>query len=195
MVDIKTLWKSQKPEDTVTLDDIRQRATKFQRRVRNRNLREYVAAAVVVVWFGWYIWALPGLLVKIGSALCIAGVLFIVWQLHRRAASQVLPREVGSTGYLDFHRKALARQRDALRTVWRWYLAPLVPGMAVMLAGVYFNAPPAMRAVVLHSILAWYLPCAVLVFGAIWWLNMWGAKRLQKRIDEIDRLQSNRGNE
>src|SRR5665213_1136508 len=122
MVDAKSLWRSQKTEEIVTLENIHARAGKFQKRVRARNLREYIAAAVVVIGFGAYIWLLPGMLAKTGSALVIAGTLYVVWQLHRRGASQNLPHESEASGFVDFHRRALVRQRDALKTVWRWYL-------------------------------------------------------------------------
>lgn len=192
MADVKSLWRGQKTEETVTLEDIRNRATKFQRRVRNRNLREYAAAALAVLIFSAYIWVLPGLMVKGGSALCIAGVLYVVWQLHRRGSAQAVPAEATAAGLLDFHRQALVRQRDAVRSVWRWYLGPPLPGMIVMLAAVWYNAAPAARTGRLVIVLAATVALIVFTFGTIWWLNAYGAKKLQQRIDEIDRLRQDR---
>ena len=41
--DPRNLWQSQEGEDvTITLEEIRLRAARFERRIRRRNLREYV---------------------------------------------------------------------------------------------------------------------------------------------------------
>lgn len=188
MADIKTLWKTQNTEGTVTLANIHDNAAHFERRVRRRNMREYIAAAIAVAVLGLYVWRLPGLLAKAGSALCIAGVLYVVWQLHSRASADASPDDSSAVALVDFHRRMLIRQRDALRTVWRWYLAPLVPGMLVLLTGVYFGAVGATRVMVLSHILTWVLPLFILAFGGVWWLNAGAARRLQRRIDELDEL-------
>lgn len=184
MADIKTLWKDQKQEEIVTLENVRARADNFQHRIRLRNVVEYTAAAVVPL-FAWYIYDLPGLLVKLGSGLCIAGLLFIVWQLHRRGSAESLPETTG-LGLIDFHRRALIRQRDALRSVWKWYLAPIVPGFLTMMAGFYFAAPEPMRATVLYYLATRLVPLIALVFGFVLFTNRRGAKRLQKQIDQLD---------
>ena len=51
--DLGEVWRRQKVEHTqMTLDEIRARARKFQRRILFRNFRECAAIAVVVVFFG-----------------------------------------------------------------------------------------------------------------------------------------------
>lgn len=187
MPDIKTLWRNQKTEETVTLENLQARAGVFQQRIRRRNFIEYAAAAFVIPVFAFYIYALPGMLVKLGSGLCIAGLLYIVWQLHRRGSAEDLP-ETSALGLIDFHRRALARQRDALLTVWKWYLAPIVPGFLVMMAGFYFDAPEQMRAKVLYAVMTRLVPLIALVFGFILFANGRGAKKLQKKIDELDTM-------
>ena len=48
--DLGEVWRRQKVEHTqMTLDEIRARARKFQRRILFRNFRECAAIAVVVV--------------------------------------------------------------------------------------------------------------------------------------------------
>jgi len=185
MADIKNLWQSQKQEEPVTLENVHARAGTFQRRIRRRNLIEYAAGAVAISVFAWYIYALPGLMVKIGSGFCIAGILFILWQLHRRIGAEILP-ETSGLGLIDFHRRALARQRDGLRTVWKWYIAPVIPGFLTMTAGFYFDAPEPMRAAVLYDLFTRLVPFLVLVTGYVLFVNARGARKLQKRIDELD---------
>jgi hypothetical protein len=187
--DAKTLWRNQPSEETVvTLDNIRDRAEQFQSQVRRRNMREYLAAPVVVVVCGVFMWFFPGWMMKTGSALFIIAVLLVVWQLHKRAAAKMLPGNSGMP-LVVFHREALIRQRDALRSVGTWYLAPFIPGFVLLVLGRYFqfHAPGRTLAwdrqiIILCAIMA------VLAFGIVWVLNAWGAERLQRKIDQLDGL-------
>jgi hypothetical protein len=79
------------------------------------------------------------------------------------------------------------RQREALRTVWSWYLAPFVPGMLVFLAGVSFTeANPAPLSVRLGVFLAG-LGIMAAVFAAIAWINALAVKKLDAEIAALDR--------
>ncbi|MBP6690538.1 MAG: hypothetical protein KA153_11140, partial [Hyphomonadaceae bacterium] len=94
--------------------------------------------------------------------------------------------DAGAQSWATFHRAELTRQRDALRTVWSWYLAPFVPGMLVFLAGVSFTpenpAPfPARLGVFLAG-----LGIMAGVYAVIWWLNAIVAKRLDSEIAALD---------
>jgi hypothetical protein len=94
-----------------------------------------------------------------------------------------LPEDLGVTASIEFHRRELVRQRDMLRSVWRWYIAPIVPGLAVFLAG---TMPP-------HSPFWVYLLLALfflVILGGIVWLNRRGADRLDRQIAELDNLKS-----
>src|SRR5215472_8507582 len=137
--DLKSLWRNQPTEDRpVTLDNIRKNAETFQAQIRRRNLREIVAAVVVLLVFGWYTWIFPGWMIKTGSVLAMVGTLWIVWQLRRRAAAATLPENSG-IALVDFHRQELVRQRDAAKSVAWWYIAPVVPGVVMITLGRYFQ--------------------------------------------------------
>jgi hypothetical protein len=189
--DARTIWQNQETEGTtVTLEDIHARAATFEKRVRNRNLGEYVAAAFVVVAFGFVAWHAPGWMIKLGSGLSMAAAIFVTWQLHRRGRAHAVP-DGGAAGLLAFHREALARQRDALRTVGLWYLLPVLPGFVLMMLGRYtqFHAPGRTIATD-HMIIIFTAVIVALVFVAVLLLNLWGAARLQNRIHELDRLRA-----
>lgn len=82
--DAKSVWKNQNVEAAVvSLAELRKRANKFERRVFWRNLREYAAGAIVVAAFGFYIWKFPIPMVRFGSILVIAGVLYVVYMLQK----------------------------------------------------------------------------------------------------------------
>ncbi|MGA9796024.1 MAG: hypothetical protein WBQ17_10880 [Rhizomicrobium sp.] len=190
--DAKSIWQNQKTEDTtVTLEDIRNRAAKFQKRVRNRNLREYIASAIVIAVFGFYALHLPGWMTKLGSAMTIAAMLFVTWQLHRRGQAHDTPDGATTARLLAFHREELSRQRDMVRTVLWWYMAPFLPGIALIFLGRYFQSHvPGRTLAEDHLVILLGGIIAALIVAIVWLLNMWAAARLQNRIDELDRLRA-----
>jgi Flp pilus assembly protein TadB len=180
--DIKALWREQKTEGhPMSLAQIHARG--FQSRIRRRNLVEYVASAIVVAAFSGYVVFLPSPILKLASAMIVVGTLLVVWQLHKRGSARSLPPGASGQSSLAFHRAELVRQRDALRTVWLWYLMPFAPGMVLFNAGLLLHQP--------GPPLTQRLPVPVVgaaVFLGIWLLNRRGAKRLQREIDDLDAI-------
>ncbi|MGO9009918.1 MAG: hypothetical protein ACLQPN_07430 [Bryobacteraceae bacterium] len=181
-------WRNQPGENiTMSLEEIRRRAGKFQRRVWWRNAREYVAVAIVVLIFGFYLKWYPNPVARAGSVMIIAGALYVAYELHRRASSEAMPEGSEFEPCLGFHRRALERQRDALANVWSWYLGPIIPGLAVFLAGTGVAAPiPLFYGVLVTAVRA-------AVVGVIFWLvaklNHRAARKLQAQIDELKALE------
>ena len=186
MTDIKTLWKNQTPEETVTLANIHAKAAQFQTRIHRRNMIEYVASAFVVVVFGWYIWIFPGWMMKTGSALVILAVLHIVWRLHRSGAARTVP---DALDLVAFHRQELVRQQKLVRTAWSWYILPTVPGMLLMLLGRWYQVHVPWRTLRSdHEVIVLGAIIAALIVAIVWLVQVIGAARLQRKIDELDRL-------
>jgi len=167
------------------LEEVRKGASKFYRFVFWRNAVEYTAGAIVVVSFTTYVFILPLLLQRIGSAMIVVGAFYALWQLHRRA-SAVPPESAGTMPLYLFARAQFVRQREALRGIFWWYLLPFLPGLALLLAGSMY-APdthpdgPGWRDAVGVTVVA-------AVFYGVWWLNQRAVRKLQKHIDEIDAL-------
>jgi len=173
--DIGNLWQGQETEKmTITLDEIRFKATRFERRIHWRNMREYMAAAVVVAIFAANAWRQHGW-DRLPPLLLIAGTLYSMFELSRRGAN-AMPAEAGMTACLDFYRRELERQRDALRSVWRWYLLPLVPGLAATLI--------VSRGIAVAKLIA-IAALFALVLGGVWGVNQWAAKKLERKIRDL----------
>jgi hypothetical protein len=181
---IRNVWQNQPVENKqMSLEEIRTKAGRFEKRIHNRNLREYAGAALGIAWYTFYIFKFHDPLVRTGAALVIAGVLYMVVQLYRRASAGALPADLAVTASIEFHRRELVRQRDLLRSVWRWYVAPMVPGLVVFAAG----------SIPRHSPFWVYLAVALFFLaglGGIVWLNYRGAQRLGRQIAELDNLES-----
>jgi hypothetical protein len=184
--DLGEVWRRQKVEHTqMTLDEIRAKAHKFQRKIVFRNLREYAAIAVVVVFFGLSMEKYPPFM-RAGAGLSIAGGLYVAYQLYRRGSAKTMAADLAPASCLDFHRRELERQRDLLQGIWSWYLGPLIPGLALLVVGAGMANPG-------HSRNAWrflsiYSSAVALAFHFVARLNRRAAQRLQRRIDELDAM-------
>ena len=182
--DLRNVWQNQPVENApMPLEEIQRRALRFEKRIDRRNLREYAGAAIGIAAYTFYIFIFHSLVIRAGSVLVIAGVLYVVVQLYRRGSSGSLPADLAITASIEFHRRELVRQRDLLRSVWRWYIGPIVPGLVVFSAG---SMPP-------HSPVWAYFALALfflVTLGGIVWLNHRGAQRLDRQIAELDNLEN-----
>jgi hypothetical protein len=190
------LWQSQPGERLrVSPEDLQRRMSKFERTIARRNLLEYVAAAFVITIFVYYAWMFPTLLLRLGCGLLIVGTLYVVYQLHRRASARPVPADLGLRSCADFQRAELERQREALRSVWSWYLMPFLPGMFVFLSGLYEfvrriaqAAGRPFHAGIAVGALGFVAVGVLAVFVGIWRLNEWAANKLQAQIDQLTAL-------
>ena len=189
--DIQDLWQSQPTEPPrISIEDLRRKMSKFERIIFWRNIREYAAGVFVVTAYGFYEWRFPQPLMRVGSGLVIAATLYVMFQLHRRASVQRAPADLGLSTSIEFHRRALIRQLDALRTIWSWYILPFVPGFAVFLTGSAISQRAAHPMSLFHLLRGYSIPVglvAVVSFG-VWKLNQRAARKLQTQIDEMTAL-------
>ena len=164
-----------------SLEQVRTKAARFDRRIRIRNGIEYGAGVIVFVVFLAYVIFLPGFWVKVASVLIIIGLCISMWQFHRRASLLRAPDDAPASALLKHHRRSLARQRDALRSIFWWYLLPYIPGLLLFLAAI---KPPPGREWAVLVVAAFIL----LVLLSIWYANQRGAAKLQRQIDELDSM-------
>ena len=94
--DIRNAWQSQGPTPALpSLDDLRRKADKFTGQIARRNFREYSVSALLVAYFGYCAWTSRAPMMQAGYGLTIAGLLYMVYQLHRRAGLEPTPAELG----------------------------------------------------------------------------------------------------
>ncbi len=178
--DARQLWREQAVPALQALptDELAAQSRQLRHKLSRRNRRETLAAALVALVFLAYAWIFPHWLTKLGALLVVAGEAVMLWQLKRRASLQPLPEALGAS-LLQFHRAELARQRDALRSVWRWYVAPIVPGLLLFLCG---------RQIENGHWQAWPFVVTALVLAAVVWINRRAAQQLQREIEALDGL-------
>ena len=183
---VKQVWKASITEPMLPdLATVRASAKRFYRQVRRRNAMEYSACIIVVIWFSGCAVFLQSLAMRIGALMIVLGTLIVAWQLHRIASPAIPPEGASAEPVLIHQRAQLVRQRNAVASVFYWYLLPLIPGMLVFILAPALShgpaslvhAPPTMWIVLISAIAA---------FVGVWLLNQRAAMRLQKRIEEID---------
>ena len=184
---LHALWQGSEPIlAPLPLDEIKRQAGRFGDAIRRRNRREYVATALVVAVFAFYAAIFAEPLVKLGSLLIIAGALVVAWQLARRTSRADPDAEAQDIS--GYYRARLVREEHMLARVGRWYLAPFVPGLLLLLLG-------QAKASGMGGSLVFLLVAALqlLVFGGIWILNRRAAAMLRARISRIDRTRTHEG--
>jgi hypothetical protein len=180
------LWQNQKTEGVrMSVEQVRLEARRFQRKISARNLREYVAALAVFAFFGYEFLRVRGLpLLRVGFGLILAGTAYLVWHLLSKGSPAEADESAGLSGWIEFRRRELVRQRDLLQGIWRWYLGPVIPGILVVV--IAFGRVVWRR--VAHP--AFLVGTDVLLMAAVFFVldrvNAKGARKLQWQIDELD---------
>src|SRR5450755_2172561 len=101
--DMTDVWKSQPVGSIeISLAEIHRKASRFEKRISRRNLREYVAGVIVIVFFGYYISIFHSALTRAGCGLVIAGALFIGLTLHKRGPSKAIPADLAVRSGTEF---------------------------------------------------------------------------------------------
>ena len=176
--ELQRLWQSQPCNPApVAVEQIRRNAATFHSCIRNRNLREFIAGALAILWFAWFDFHARTWLDHVAFTLLIMGLVYVIWHLYRHGATRRLPAEYGLVDASSFHRGELIRQRDLLNGVVRWYLAPCVPGY---LALIYSAARTrgSVAGVPAAAVL-------VVVYVVVWWINRRAVDRLNRQIEEL----------
>ena len=186
--DLQTLWQQQKVEAIeMSVEQLERKARRYQSKIRRRNLLEYLAVAVIIPYMAFVIWKFPQPLIQLAAGLSIAGAVYLAIQLYRRGSAQASPQDRALKPWIEYHRTELRRQRDLLSSSWRWYLGPLIPGLACfVIAGILVNPGR------LQHPTAFVSAYAVVAAAAILWVRRWHvrcARKLDRQIGELDAMQ------
>src|SRR5580704_16189032 len=96
--DPRSLWQGQEVEKVIlTVDEVRSRAARFERRIHRRNVGEYLVGALMIALFTHQLWRTHGWRAT-PAVLMIVGIIYVMFQLHRRASARPLPADVGIRG-------------------------------------------------------------------------------------------------
>jgi membrane protein implicated in regulation of membrane protease activity len=165
----------------------RTRATAFEKTIRRRNALEYAAGGLVVVGFAamaFFFASVGEWMIAATSIAILVAAVFVVAKLRRDGSARLRRPEQTCREHL---REQLVRQRDLLRSVPKWYLAPFIPG----LLGLYIVVTVEVAAIhgwatALDGI--WFKAVATAAFFIfVAWLNLRAARKIDREIGALDR--------
>ncbi len=183
------LWQSASGDAQFSAPaDCAKRVRKFEQRVQIRNLVEYVAGGFVAVLFtGLTIGALikDELGIALASALILVGIGVLLWNLHRRAGNLDRRPEDACIAHL---RRQYHQQYSALSAVPRWYIGPLIPGIALFFGVITARVAEVTGWARAIEGIAGPVGIVLGVFGLIMLANWIAARSLRHQIDALDAL-------
>lgn len=175
------LWKEQPVVSAVINADVLKNLSKsLRRRLLVRDAIEQTAGLLAMLIFIDIAWLSGDPIVCIAVAIQACGILAVMHNLWRR---QRVPPALYAETSLAFHLALLTRHRDAVGSVWRWYLAPLLPGViAFSLALAHVTAREAGRFWLLPIMAIIMLVPGALIFVGVDWMNRRAARCLDREI-------------
>lgn len=171
--ELNELWCGQTPGPPIKGEDMMtiamERANRFDRTIKARNLREIVAGLIVAGFFGFVAWQSPNTLSRAGHLLVAASGLWVVFYMLRFGREEPAPAPERSVA--DFQ-QALVRKYDhqirLLKRVKYWYVLPPYVGLVMASAGMLMADAASGRPVWPQWVA---MGAYSAVFGTVWWLN------------------------
>jgi hypothetical protein len=185
--DACALWQSDTAEMLRVLPEkLQRKAELVDRGVRRTALILYGTCALQIAVFLSFLVLFRDPLRRVGAILTLVGLTYLIYQMRRHHVdTTALARATQADPSVIFYRALLQQRRDFHRGIWLWSrLAVFLPGPAVFMYGAA-RADPA-EATVTYVVLAIFL----LLGAAAVPLNVLvAAGRIQKKIDELDRIE------
>ena len=198
--DVVTLWQAQGTDGfRMSTEEIHKKIETMNRVLRRWAFDVYLVCALMIVIAISAMFLGLNTLETVGAILGIIGFSYLAWQIRQ---NRFRGAATGDTASLDHLRTELARRRDFHRGARLWSrVLLLVPGLLVFYAGFAQEHPevlwikastrfagaslPTLEVQIIRfEIISW----VVLAIAAIP-LNLWMARRYQRQIDELTRLQ------
>lgn len=181
---MQQLWQQQPAEGMrMSIDEIRRRAVKFEKRIIWRNAREYIAGGIGMALMAYFLVRAHDSLSRAAFGLLIAGTAYALFHLYLKGRPGTASEQVGAQ-CANFFLDELERTRKLVNNLW-WYLGPLVPGMLLLTVASARLRPQPMA--LLGLAIGDLFIAAAFVF--VIRLNKRAARCLQKQIDELRSLQ------
>ena len=185
--DLRKLWQQQQtPQLALNVAALRAKAISFRRGKGFDDSLRFLGVGFIVVFlpiilFRRYGWELHGILAKLGALAMAAGAAYVLFQL-RKYWTRAVPPESAAASLLAFHLQELTRRRDLLMNFWRLIVAPLVPGVLLLMTDVFLRP---------GNPIPMLLPSATILALAVLtsWMNRRRGQQLQREIDALVALQ------
>lgn len=164
------------------------RASAFERSIARRNRRERIAGWIQIPFWGglagFFLWQSEWL-VGLSLLLVCVGVLMVLHNLSRRADN--LPPQPEEPCLVHLERQ-YRRQYDALMSVPRWYIGPLVPGALAFFAAVTASVAESKGWIAALEGALWPFTVTFGLFAVVIILNCVAAKAIAAELAKLKAL-------
>jgi hypothetical protein len=180
---LRALWRDQPVKEVpeMTIQALRERSHALAKKMSWRRWAETISGAIsmaLLTALAAHLRAAP--LVQIACAMLVIGEGIVIANLWRRGRPGEAPLDGSTASHLAQLRADLAKERDLLASVARWYLAPTLPGL------VFFPIAAALEIGVSAVVVgAWTIASLVIVEAIIVLVQRRAARRLTQEIDAL----------
>ena len=139
--ELKKIWQSSpnvervKFEKSRLLMNVQSTLDDFNKKVKQRDMRELFAIVLVVPVFAYYVYSVPYVLTKVASALVIVWGIFVAIRLRNARKHQPAKFTETYIDYLNKSRTYVGLQKHMLDTVLYWYILPAWACLTLFVAG------------------------------------------------------------
>jgi hypothetical protein len=135
--DLRDLWRAAPVGAPPSLDALLARTLRLTSGSSRRRWSETLAGGVGMVFMAalglGQLGFAPTPLLQAGCAALVLGEAIVIATLWRRRTPRPMPVLTAPTEqHLAYLRNELIRERDLLSDTWRWYVAPLLPGLTMV---------------------------------------------------------------
>jgi hypothetical protein len=178
--------QSAEPPPALDASALQRAALRLRRRVWRRNLTEWGAAVLLLPLCVYRLSNDQRVVARLGALAIAMAAIYVSAALWARGRVGRQPETASTLEFSRAHVSALEGQARLLESVWRWYLLPFVPGVALSYAdgalGALAKGAPAR--VWLLMLASWSLTW--LVFYGIARLNQRAARDLRREIAALE---------
>lgn len=138
--DAKEAWQNADDASETSLSDeallalVKEEAEAFDEKIRRRDRREFIAAAVVFSFFSVMLFD-PSWMVRAGATVVMASSVWIAWTLRRTRSRESPSSERPVAEVIRSERAKVDRQIRLLESILWWYIAPPALGLSLVVAG------------------------------------------------------------
>lgn len=164
------------------------RSDKFERRIRIRNRIEYGAGVLVTLLFGGTAAAAfvkDELLIGLSMLAIVLGVFVSLWNLRKRASNLARRPE---DACLEHLRRQYSHQARALSTISRWYIGPMLPGVALFYLAITAGVAEVTGWALALAGVAGPFAITAGIFALVIGANWIATRKLRKEIAQLDTL-------
>ena len=180
--DVLALWQNQTAEGfRMTPEEIQMKVQELENRMRVATRNGFILFIFLIV--GFSLWAIIDRdpITRAGAVAIVLSVVYIGFQVYRSRFRKA-PASAVPTASIDHLRTELARQRDFHRgkRFWSRFLF-IAPAGSLFFYGLATAHPE------LIYIIRWEIAAFIVIVLAAIPLNLRGANKYQRQIDELDR--------